>query len=688
MSGFRDRPRRPGRRTLPGMTPPATTVAGWTLGAELGRGASGVVHAARRPGDAADAAMKRLGPGVAADPLARRRFLRGAAVQASLQHAGVLAVLDHGEDPEAGPFVVTPRCRGGSLRDRLAAGVSPRELLALLEPVAAALDVAHAAGVVHRDVKPSNVLLDQDRAFLTDFGLARFRDDEDATVAGGVIGTLAYVAPEVVRGAPASAASDRYALAGILVEGLTGEPVFPRTTDAALLYAHVDAAPPLLSDRRPELGPAIDGILAAALAKDPEARPTSCAGLLRDVGAALGQRGLALGPVGPPRRVVPAADDRTLAGGESVGDADGHDADGSWPDAGGPGPADPARAIDGPGSPRRAAGAGRSTTDDDGRRRPGRRRRWIGAATTAGVAGVVALLLSTGGDDRAAGDDTPAPAVARGTVVLGADLAPGTLERAACALRRSTEDGEACSVVPVRLPGRRLRVPTDGAVRAWAVRGAGGELALQVLRRRAGRIFQVARSQTTVVVGEGAHRYPVELAVEAGDELALALTPASHIGVRPDAGARAERYLRPVGGEVPVATGGDRLLQGAVALRVELDAGGVPTPPRQIVGAAAARLPAGRTVGVDETTLPDGRRVRVVLRAVGGQVVADLERGGRRRARIVVPDCDPAGRPVELKAFRSPGDPSQLNVGWLNPGSERPVEHYFGLDTDMFEFYS
>jgi serine/threonine-protein kinase len=645
------------------MTP--RTIAGWRIGDELGHGSSSVVLDARRRGERG--ALKLLRPGVAEDPLARRRFLRGAAVQAGIDLPGVAPVLDHGEDPVAGPYVVTPRYGEGSLRDRIADGLRPGELLRLLQPVAAALDAAHERGIVHRDVKPANVLLDAGGAVLTDFGLARDRDAEDATVAGAVIGTLAYVAPEVVRGEPATAAADRYAFAALLVEGLTGEPPFPRTSDAAVLYAHVEQPPPSLHERRADLPVAVDAPLAAALAKAPGARP-ACAALLESVRSALGPDGAAL-PAVTAHRGIPA-DDRTLDGRDPVIGPDGRAPVDRRPDA--PGSAT--------GLPDRRDGQPRST------RRP---RRLIAAASAAGAGVLAAALVALlPGDERpAASVQEPAP-VPAGLVALGSPLDGDRWRSTACAGDGSDVDGEACSVVPVRLPGRRLRAPQDGVLRAWTVRGARGELALQVLRRRAGEIFQVARSQVAVVPDGGVHRYRTALAVAAGDELGLALAPGSRVGVRRTGGAEARRFFRPVTIEVPQEGAGVAPLAGEVALRAELEPGAEPAAPRQWFGDAARRRPAGETLGVSSTRLPDRTRVTVRLVRAEGRIVADLLRSGVRRARIVVPDCDPAGRPVELKAFVSPGSPSQLNVGWLNPGADRPIEHYFGLDHDAFEFYS
>jgi serine/threonine protein kinase len=155
--------------------------------------------------------------------------------------------------------------------------------------IASALDTAHAAGIVHRDVKPANVLLAPGpEVYLADFGLARAPDGLALTAPGQALGTIDYLAPELLDGDRGGPATDIYGLSALAVEMLTGTVPYPRDTEAATLYAHVADPPPRVSDRRPELAP-LDEVLAAGMAKDPDERPPTAGALVMDMLAALGR---------------------------------------------------------------------------------------------------------------------------------------------------------------------------------------------------------------------------------------------------------------------------------------------------------------------------------------------------------------------------------------------------------------
>ncbi|PTL59002.1 hypothetical protein C7Y72_04735 [Paraconexibacter algicola] len=649
---------------------PGTEIAGHRVRRELGRGTTAIVVEADPPGGGAPVALKVPLSGTADDPTVRARFLRGARAQAALAHPAVVRVHAVGESPVHGPWMAMELVRGATLGELLGVGELPGgRALRVLEQVAGALDAAHAAGVVHRDVKPSNVLVDGDRAWLADFGLARGDEDDEATTrAGAVIGTLPYLAPELVRGGPPSAAGDRYALAAVAHQLLVGETVFPRPTDAAILFAHVEEPPPAASARRPALPAAVDAVLARGLAKEPADRfPTATAftDALRDA-------------LGPAAAQLPSPVPATRAEASTVDPPSGA------------APAAPARDEAPPAHPAPSTAGDRrdaAGVTPPRRARPGRRLLLLGALAAAGAAAGVVVLVPA--EDRGPARAADAvPPVGSGLVAIGSALdgPADELRGRDCRDRVPSGSSPACTVLQTELPGRRTVVPTTGAIRAWTVRGARGELVLQVLRRRGGEIFQVFRSQPTVVPDTGVHRYPLALPALAGDLVALAVLPGARVGLRPAAGARTERWFGPVSAQ----TGPGRTTGFAydVQMRVELERGATVPPPRLLVGAEAARARAGREVAASETRLPDGRRVRVALVEVGGAVVVDLFRGGVRRARSVVPDLRPGGEVVEFKAFESPGNDSQLNVGWRNPGTRSDIAHYFGLLAESLEYYS
>jgi ABC-type branched-subunit amino acid transport system substrate-binding protein/DNA-binding beta-propeller fold protein YncE/tRNA A-37 threonylcarbamoyl transferase component Bud32 len=225
-------------------------------------------------------ALKVVAPALAADPRYRERFLREARLAASLEHPAIVPVYAAGEI-DGQLFLAMRFVEGGTLADRLAArgALPPAETVRLLAPVADALDAAHAAGLVHRDVKPGNVLLQGDTALLADFGLARSvasTDDLSQLEGAGITGTVGYVAPEQLEGETVAGPADQYALACILFECLTGKGPFDRPTDLAVVYAHLSDPPPSAAALRTELPRQVDGVLARGLAKSPEARYGSC----------------------------------------------------------------------------------------------------------------------------------------------------------------------------------------------------------------------------------------------------------------------------------------------------------------------------------------------------------------------------------------------------------------------------
>jgi streptogramin lyase len=265
--------------------------AGYRIEALVGRGGMGVVYRAWDPRLKRHVALKVIAPELSRDAGFRDRFLAETEIAASLEHPNVIPIHDAG-GVEGQLYLVMRFVEGPDLRTLLAreGALSPDRSLAICAQLAGALDAAHARGLVHRDVKPSNVLLDESgHVYLADFGLTRELAEQGAVVGDGrSVGTPAYVAPEQIRGDDPGAAADRYALGCVLFECLTGQQPFPRERELAVLFAHLEEEPPIASHVAPVLPEAIDRVLARALAKDPAARYPSCRALVDAAGSALG----------------------------------------------------------------------------------------------------------------------------------------------------------------------------------------------------------------------------------------------------------------------------------------------------------------------------------------------------------------------------------------------------------------
>jgi serine/threonine protein kinase len=261
----------------------AKRLGDYELEAELGQGAVGTVYRARGA-DGRLVALKLLRPALGEDVAFRGRFAHEARVAQEVRHRHLVAVLELAED-DSRPYLVLEYLSGGSLSDRLERGaLGLDEAVRLVAEVAAGLDALHAAGIVHRDVKPSNVMLREDgSAALTDFGLAKGAAYTVLTRPGQVLGTLDYLAPELVRGEPATPASDLYALGCVTFECLTGKPPFADRSLFGIGTAHLEDEPPDIG-----LSPDVSWAVLRALAKDPSARPptaTAYAHLLRAAAA-------------------------------------------------------------------------------------------------------------------------------------------------------------------------------------------------------------------------------------------------------------------------------------------------------------------------------------------------------------------------------------------------------------------
>ena len=274
-----------------------TVVAGYRIVEQAGSGGMGVVYRAEETGlGGRPVALKLLPPALAGDPDFRARFLREMRVAAAIDHPNIIPIYRAGED--RGLLYLAMRyVHASDLRRVLEAEgrLDPARALAILDQVARALDAAHARGLVHRDVKPGNILLappvldgDPEHVYLVDFGLAR-SDSDDRSIggAGSFLGTPRYAAPEQAAGRQVDGRADGYALGCVLYECLTGQPPFPGGSGEAVLLAHLEAPPPRVTTLRPDLPPAIDQIVAKAMAKTPADRFPTCRTLITAARAAL-----------------------------------------------------------------------------------------------------------------------------------------------------------------------------------------------------------------------------------------------------------------------------------------------------------------------------------------------------------------------------------------------------------------
>ncbi|MFE9578198.1 serine/threonine-protein kinase [Nocardia sp. NPDC006044] len=256
--------------------------AGYTIERLLGRGGMGSVYLARHPRLPRLTAMKLLNPEVFHDKEIRTRFEREADLVARLDHPNIVTVFDRGVEDER-LWISMQYIDGTDAAAVDSWSLSPQRAVQIIAETAKALDFAHSRGVLHRDVKPANILLEgaggtAERVFLTDFGIARFRDETGRlTQTGTFTATLAYASPEQLSGAILDHRSDQYSLACTLFRLLTGTVPFEATNPVAVIQGHLQAPPPPVSRLRPGLPVALDAVLAKAMAKRAEHRFDSCA---------------------------------------------------------------------------------------------------------------------------------------------------------------------------------------------------------------------------------------------------------------------------------------------------------------------------------------------------------------------------------------------------------------------------
>lgn len=395
----------------------------------LGRGGFATVYVAEdvRPQLKRKVALKVLNPALTADATFRERFLRESLMAVGLDdHPSIVPVHDAGEDD--GKLYIAMRFIDGlDLKQAIEAQghLEPGYVASITSQVAGALDVAHAAGLVHRDVKPANILLSKNgqRAYLADFGLTKRLDaDQALTQIPGYMGTTFYSPPEQFEGTAIGPTADVYALGAVIFHCLTGEPPFPGTPES-VIGAHLTKPVPLATSKRPELPPAVNDVISRAMAKDPRDRQQSAGLLAAELSRAVVPADRTTGGSLPPSPVNPAADAGATAYGRRVPSDPGPSPSGP---VSGPGPvvpppptSNPPGYVSGPGFSSDHAGGGGPPPAWSGGHGPGAspskgRKRLVvaaaGAVAVVLVIAVVAVLLSRG-DNKAAPPTTDAPPV-------------------------------------------------------------------------------------------------------------------------------------------------------------------------------------------------------------------------------------------------------------------------------------
>ncbi|HEX9376632.1 MAG TPA: serine/threonine-protein kinase [Actinomycetota bacterium] len=296
-------------------------LAGYRIGPVIGRGGMGIVYEAEHLALGRTVALKIVAPELASDLTFRERFLREARMAAAMEHPAIIPIYDAGE-ADGVVYIAMRRVHGADLAELLRGGESMgvARAVEVLAPVASALDAAHRRRLVHRDVKPQNILIEPasedsasedavERVFLTDFGLTKRTDDSGGLTRTGVfVGTFRYAAPEQFQGQSLDGRTDQYALACVAQQCLTGSPPFAGDTDPEVMFGHLAAPPPPITALRPDLPLGVDAVFQRALAKEKEGRFDTCAefvGALRAAAGAPrpGSTGTVVAP--PPAPVAP-----------------------------------------------------------------------------------------------------------------------------------------------------------------------------------------------------------------------------------------------------------------------------------------------------------------------------------------------------------------------------------------------
>jgi serine/threonine-protein kinase len=306
-----------GNPAVPGSFAPGSRIAGYLLEEQIGQGGMAVVFRAHDERLDRTVALKILSPALAADEAFRQRFIRESRAAAAVDDPHIIPVFEAGE--ASGVLFIAMRfIRGGDVRALVGQlkQIPLGRVAEIVSQVASALDAAHGRGLVHRDVKPANMLLDAssgagrpDHVYLSDFGLSKASlQASGLTGTGTFLGTLDYISPEQIEGKPVDGRADEYALACAAFELLTGAPPFQREEAMAVMYAQLSEPPPALSSRRGDLGTAADDVFAKALAKAPADRYGTCREFSEALRAAFGIRPYDSGPNELPSGEHPATE--------------------------------------------------------------------------------------------------------------------------------------------------------------------------------------------------------------------------------------------------------------------------------------------------------------------------------------------------------------------------------------------
>ena len=336
---------------------PGSRIAGYVLEEQIGAGGMAVVFRAHDARLDRQVALKILAPAFAADEAFRLRFIRESRAAAAVDDPHIIPVFEAGE-ADGVLFIAMRYVRGGDVRSLLTQSgpLPPARVAEIISQVSSALDAAHERGLVHRDVKPANMLLDAragsgrpDHVYLSDFGLSKGTlATSGLTGAGQFLGTVDYISPEQIEGKPVDGRADQYALACAAFELLTGVPPFRRDEAMAVMYAQLSQEPPTVTSRRPDLPPAVDAVFARALAKAPGDRWAGCQEFAQALRAAVGiiadsaeraAQGSGAPTAGPATQVNPRRQARSGPGPQGSAAGTGTGGHGSRPHATSDGPA-------------------------------------------------------------------------------------------------------------------------------------------------------------------------------------------------------------------------------------------------------------------------------------------------------------------------------------------------------------